>query len=111
MKAFLASMMLIAASVTLSSAVGAAAAPDRPPGVSATRWVPISANFGLVLLPPQGSELPPYQRGPRSGPQLRINPGGQALLVLPPAQGYFVVRRGSIWVRLQVVSPGLVGWA
>lgn len=118
MKAFLASMMLLAASVGLSSAVGAGAPPDRPQGIPADRWVPINDRLGLVLLAPLPAVRPPdvvSPRVPRPGggpaPQVRISPGGQALLVPPPAQGYFVIREGAVWVRLQVVSPGLIGWA
>jgi hypothetical protein len=68
----------------------------RPPGVPADNWVPISEQFGIVLV----------SRGPRDAkPQVLADP--QSLLPLPASSGYFMVRRGSVWTRLSVAErPG-----
>jgi hypothetical protein len=88
MRALVASFLLVA---TLSSAVGAGAPPDRPPGVAAIDWIPISNSLGLVIAHPRRQMTP--------------IPDITATLVAPPAEGYFMIRRGNFWQRLVLVDP------
>jgi hypothetical protein len=67
--------------------------PDRPPNVSAESWIPINDRLGIVLM---DSGAPP---------DVRINPGRDALLFTPPSGGYFMVKDGTGWRRLIVVEP------
>jgi hypothetical protein len=86
------SIALVVAIVGISHAFGESAG-DRPPGVAADSWVSISENLGIVLVSPP----------PDAKPQVRVNP--QALLLAPPSNGYFMVRRVNHWTRLVVVEP------
>jgi hypothetical protein len=76
---------LLAALATLTympaaRAVGVSA-PSRPPGVTASSWIPITQRFGAVIEQPMADRFS----------------GGQPL---PSALGYFVVRRDGHWLRL-----------
>jgi len=66
---------------------------SRPDGVSAEEWVAISDNLGLVVV----SQYPPKGTGVIADRTL--------LLVTPPINGYFMVRRGGKWQRLVVLEP------
>jgi hypothetical protein len=90
MKTFIASLLLVATAVGLSSAIGAGApsAPDRPPGVAVNDWVPISDAFGLVLVRAAPSPVP-----------------ATGLLLAPPAQGFFMVKRVAGWERVVIAEP------
>ncbi|MGH8220353.1 MAG: hypothetical protein ACREUT_17595 [Steroidobacteraceae bacterium] len=90
MKAFVASTILVFAAIGLASAARRADAPDRPPGVTPSDWVPIDDSFGLVIVHSKGVPL--------SG-------DGTALLLSPPVNGYFVVKRGDRWLRVVIVEP------
>jgi hypothetical protein len=91
-RALAACFLLVAALAGLSSAVGAGAPPDRPPGVAAADWIPISTSLGLVIAH--------RRRG------VTTIPDSTATLVAPPAEGYFMIKRGSgVWVHLVVVDP------
>ena len=90
MKALVASILLIATSIGLSSAVGAGAPPDRPPGVASSDWVPLSSSLGLVLVHPR---------------RVGTIPDATVLLLAPPAEGYLMVKRASGWVRVVIVDP------
>jgi hypothetical protein len=85
-------VLLVSAVVIASSAIGAGA-PSRPPGVSADDWAPVSDSLGVVLVH-------------RPAGPIAVAP--TALLPMPPAEGYFMVRRGKEWQRLVVVEPA--GW-
>lgn len=92
MRALLASLLLVTACVGLSSAVGAGAPLDRPPGVAAADWIPISTSLGLVIAHPRH----PVQTIPDS----------TVTLVSPPSEGYFMIKRGNgVWVHLVIVDP------
>jgi hypothetical protein len=105
----------IAAAAITSFVVFSGDAPDRPAGVSASEWIPITDSFGIVLLPPQapvtGSgdaiEKLEGQGGvilqPRGG-NVYVPPSNM-LLLRPPLGGYFMVKRGDGWSRLIVVEP------
>jgi hypothetical protein len=86
------SLAVVVAIVAIPQALGQHAA-DRPPGVAANSWVSINENLGIVLV----------SSTPDAKPQVRINP--QALLLAPPSNGYFMVRRADHWTRLVVVEP------
>jgi hypothetical protein len=88
MKAFVASLVLFATAVGLSSALGADA-PDRPPGVAAQDWVPMGERVGLVIV-----------RSGTTGPADRTG-----LFLQPPVQGYFMVKGRDTWSRLVVIEP------
>lgn len=56
-------------------------APSRPPGVTASSWIPITQGLGAVIERP----MPDRYSGGRQ---------------MPSALGYFVVRRDGHWLRL-----------
>jgi hypothetical protein len=91
MKIVIALMLAIAATFALSSAI-VAGAPERPPGVSADEWAAISDSVGVVLV---------QHKQPTTSVVIDRN----VLLLAPPAEGYFVVKRGRQWRRLVVVEP------
>ena len=102
-------------------------APDRPPGVAADRWAPISATLGVVLVPDSGlsAESPPPAGGPTPpdgapapGPKLVMGAVDPTALIAPPTaavrkiieegqpvRGYIMVKRGKLWRPLLVVAP------
>jgi hypothetical protein len=104
-------------------------APDRPPGVAADHWAPISATLGVVLVPDSGlsaeAPLSPRRAAPiadtlPAGPKVPVVVGGvdpTALIAPPtpavlkimeegqPVRGYIMVKRGKVWRPLQVVAP------
>jgi hypothetical protein len=67
---------------------------SRPQGVSSRERIPISETLGLVILPSQ-----PH----RESQPAQVNP--TALLLAPPANGYFMVKQSGRWQRLVVVEP------
>jgi hypothetical protein len=94
--------------IVVVRAVGADS-PNRPPGVSLSEWAPVSDTLGIVLVqqaPAAGdstfadpsvaadSRVKPLQYPPQTG-----------AILSPPTNGYFMVKRGSRWVRLVVVEP------
>ncbi len=107
-------------------------APDRPPGVAADHWAPISATLGVVLVPDSG--LSPDSPPPTGGaaPNAPITPStttptvvgavDPTALIAPPSaavrkiiaegqpvRGYIMVKRGKLWRPLQVVPPTVTG--
>jgi hypothetical protein len=89
MKAFLASVLLVASVIGLSSAVSADS-PDRPPGVAAVDWIPISDSLGIVVLRRETVRTIPNGIGPQVGKDV------------PATSGYFMVKDGTGWRRLVV---------
>lgn len=86
------SIPLLAGVIVL--AMGAALAADdesdRPQGVAASEWVPVSERLGLVVV-----------AVPR---QVNARPV-QGLYLLPPINGYFMLKAGGRWTRLNLVVP------
>jgi len=78
--------------VMLSMSFGAIAeeASDRPAGVAAADWVPVSNRLGIVLL---------HREAPAAGSS------HQALLLTPPVDGYFMVKVVDGWTRLVIIEP------
>lgn len=95
-------------------------APDRPYGVAADHWAPISATLGVVLIPDSAlsAESPPPTVSPTAGPKVPIGTIDPNVLIGPttptvrriieegqPVRGYIMVKRGKLWRPLQVVAP------
>ena len=95
-------------------------APNRPPGVAADHWAPISATLGVVMIPDSGlsAESPLPTAAPTAGPKVPIGTVDPNALIAPPTpavrriieegrpvRGYIMVRRGKLWRPLQVVAP------
>jgi hypothetical protein len=109
----------IAAIAILAGGVGVVAGaigangPNRPPGVGANEWAPITDTMGVVLVENQltAADAPIITTSPASGAAARnigagaaIGAGGGAALIAP-VSGYLMVKRGSVWQRLVVIDP------
>lgn len=70
----------------------AANVPDRPAGVAAVDWIPVSDRLGIVLVHREAS-MPVAL------------PSSQPLLLKPPVSGYYMVRGANGWTRLIIVEP------
>jgi hypothetical protein len=88
-------IVLVTLSVLLLSLVSytslAADVQDRPAGVTAANWVPVSDRLGIVLVQ---SEAPVATSVPRT-----------SLLLKPPVSGYYMVKGANGWTRLVIVEP------
>jgi hypothetical protein len=88
---FMIGIAVAAISLTGAAVVSGQTAPNRPQGVSATQWIPISDKLGFVVLPSasigSGSADP------------------DVLLVKPPVEGYFMVKNNSGWSRIAIAEP------
>jgi hypothetical protein len=131
MKTVVGVAFLALAAFGLSFAVSSNA-PDRPPGVAADRWAPISNTLGVVLVPdmeqsglprlaPRAIGPPPDAAGPGPAPRLpplvvgAVDPTGLFAEPSPavqaiidegrPVRGYLMVKRGKVWRPLTVVPP------
>jgi hypothetical protein len=106
-------------------------APDRPPGIAADRWAPISDTLGFVLVPDsQLTGLPPLAVGapgmpissdpvapvdrmapamvPADRTGLFAEPTAAVQAIIEegqPVRGYIMVKRGKVWRPLTVVPP------
>jgi hypothetical protein len=92
MKAIAASLLILASVLTIHFALGASS-PDRPSGVDARNWIPVSNKMGFVVTTPKG-----YLGA-------LVTKDRQPLLLAPPAEGYFMVRTGNTWQRLVIQEP------
>jgi len=90
MKGGLVAGAILAMALAVSPFVHSSDAPDRPPGVAKDAWVPINDRVGFVVVPPA------------VGP-VRMSP--QALLLMPPVSGYFMLKSRSGWTRMVIVEP------
>ena len=91
-------ILMISIAVAVVSLTGAAVVsgqtgPNRPQGVSATRWIPIGDKLGFVVLP-----LPSASIGAGSADP-------DVLLVKPPVEGYFMVKDKGGWSRVAITEP------
>ena len=105
----------IAAAAITSFVAISGDAPDRPAGVAARDWIPVSDSFGIVLAhtaaPVTGSgNAMEALEGPDG--MILLPRGGSAdmrpsnmLLLRPPVGGYFMVKGADGWTRLVVVEP------
>jgi hypothetical protein len=64
---------------------------DRPAGVTAANWVPVSDRLGIVLVQSEARTATPIPR--------------TSLLLKPPVSGYYMVKVGNGWTRLVIVEP------
>jgi hypothetical protein len=82
-------MSLVAASLLVVHFASGATVPDRPAGVEARNWIPVSGTLGFVVV----------------APDTPMVASRDALLLMPPAEGYFMAKTGSGWRRLVIVEP------
>jgi hypothetical protein len=90
MKAASAAMAVLVSGFAISLALGASGGPARPPGIDAQHWIIVSDKMGFVVTTP--ATYPP------------VAPA-QALLVTPPAEGYFMIHVGNSWQRIIINDP------
>lgn len=90
MKAIAASLLVLASVLTVHFASGASTG-DRPPGVDAQYWIPVSDKMGFVVTTRRIFPMP--------------MPDRQGLLLAGPEEGYFIVRRGNGWQRIIINNP------
>ncbi len=110
---------IIAAAITATAIASFVAlsgdAPDRPAGVAARDWIPVSDSFGIVLAqtaaPVTGSGNSIEVREGPDGVSLLPRGGiadmrpSNTLLLRPPVGGYFMIKGAGGWTRLVVVEP------
>lgn len=96
----IAAIAILAGGVGLVAGAIGADAPNRPPGVSADEWAPISDTVGVVLV--QGMIPMGAQR--TQPPSVKNLPNTGAALI-SPVSGYLMLRRGNTWQRLVVIDP------
>jgi hypothetical protein len=75
MKAIAAILLVLASVLAVHFAIGASS-PDRPAGVDAQFWIPVSDKMGFVVTTPRIYPMP--------------MPDRHALLLAPPAEGYSI---------------------
>jgi hypothetical protein len=90
MKAIAASLLILASVLAVHFANGASS-PDRPAGVDAQNWIPVSDKMGFVVTTPHVFPMP--------------MPDRQVLFLTSPAEGYFMVHTGNVWQRLVIQDP------
>jgi len=91
MKAIAASLLILSTALAVHFADGAPT-PDRPAGVDAGHWIPVSDKMGFVVTTP-------------GVPGAIVTTDRQPLLLMPPAEGYFMVHTGDTWQRLVIQDP------
>ena len=109
----LAAIGILLTAVTLGFA-SAQKAVDRPPGIAADQWFPISNLLGLVISdyqpgldllidsgpitprPPPTDSIPSRSSAPRTEPPAPL---------VPALSGYLMIKQKGHWTRLSVVSP------
>jgi hypothetical protein len=91
MKAIAASLLILGTVLAVHFANGAPI-PDRPAGVDAGHWIPVSDKMGFVVTTPQA-------------PGRLVTTDRQPLLLMPPAEGYFMAHTGNTWQRLVIQDP------
>ena len=62
------------------------------PCVDAGHWIPVSDKMGFVVTTPPA-------------PGALVTTDRQPLLLMPPAEGYFMVHTGNTWQRLLIQDP------
>jgi len=90
MKAITASFITLSTVLTIHFALGASG-PDRPAGVDAQNWIPVSDKMGFVVTTPRIFPMPMSDR--------------QVLFLTAPAEGYFMVHIGHTWQRIIIQDP------
>jgi hypothetical protein len=85
MKAIAVSLLILASVLAIHFANGASS-PDRPAGVEAQNWIPVSDKMGFVET--SSHPFPPDD-----------------VMLAPPAEGYFMVHTGNRWQRIIINNP------
>jgi len=93
----------VASMAAISYVAISAGAPDRPAGVSAKEWIPISDSLGIVMVPREPTAI--MGRVDPDKRTMQLPPAGMPLLLKPPVDGYFMVKGLGGWTRLVVVEP------
>lgn len=96
MKARRVCILLFAAIFPLHAAF-AADENDRPVGVEAQNWLPITDRLGFVVV--AGKEV---RGGPGSRQLLLADPERVSADLMPPKKGYFVIRTKAGWQRVVI---------
>jgi hypothetical protein len=115
MKPLIALAIVVLTAFGLSQAIGRNS-PDRPPGIAANQWAPISESLGVVLVPDAehgtAAQQKPYPLVDTSGTALYARPTAVAQAFIEegnPVNGYLMVKRGKFWRPLVVVAPSSPG--
>jgi hypothetical protein len=82
----IAAILLVFASVLAVHFASGASPGDRPAGVNNENWIPVSDKMGFVVT--SSHPFPP-----------------PAVMLAPPAEGYFMVRTGNGWQRIIIQDP------
>jgi hypothetical protein len=90
MKVIAATLLILSSLLIIHFALGAPGA-DRPVGVNAENWIPVSDKMGFVVTTRRIFPMP--------------MPDRQSLLLAAPAEGYFMVRTGNGWQRIIIQDP------
>jgi hypothetical protein len=90
MKTIAVSLLILASALAIHFANGASS-PDRPAGVDAQHWIPVSDKMGFVVTTPI--------------PVVLVTTDRQPLLLTPHAEGYLMVRSGIGWQRIIIQDP------
>jgi hypothetical protein len=77
---------------------------DRPVGVEARYWIPISERLGFVVLPPKKQFPPVVAQGAQGTSSLIPSPETVSAELMPPEKGYFVLKTPTGWRRLVVTD-------
>jgi hypothetical protein len=85
MKVISAAVLVLVLAFAIHLALGASS-PDRPAGVDAQNWIPVSDKMGFIVT--SSHPFPPPN-----------------VLLAPPAEGYFMVRTGNSWQRIIINDP------
>lgn len=96
MKAFRICAVLLAAMFTAHAAF-AADVDDRPVGVEAQDWLPISERLGFVVVAEKDARTIPGSRQ-----VLLADPERVSADLMPPKKGYFVIKTKAGWQRVVV---------
>ena len=92
MKVIYTAVLIIVSGLAVHLALGASG-PDRPAGVDAWHWIPVSDRMGFVVTMSEGY------------PGALVTTDRQPLLLAPAAEGYFMVRAGDHWQRIIIQNP------
>jgi hypothetical protein len=108
MKTLVGIAFFVLAASGLSFAVSSNA-PDRPRGIAADHWAPISSTLGVVLVSDtEQNGSPPRVMGAVDPTALIDVPSPAVQAIIDegqPVRGYLMVKRGKVWRPLTVVPP------
>jgi hypothetical protein len=100
----LAVVVLSLAATLAAHSSSAADAADRPVGVEARYWIPISERLGFVVLPPKKQFPPVVAQGAQGTSSLIPSSEAVSAELMPPEKGYFVLKTPTGWRRLVVAD-------